>query len=122
MIHKLNRLSIGIFFLFAGINHFINPEFYLPLIPPFFPFPQTINVLSGLIEIVLGLGIFFKQTRKFAAYGIIGLMVLFIPAHVYFIQIDSCIPGGLCVPEWIGMMRLVIIHPLLILWAYSNRI
>ncbi|WP_375577599.1 hypothetical protein ABWH96_11100 [Marivirga tractuosa] len=106
------------FYLLAGFNHFINPEFYLPLIPPFFSNPEKINVLSGITEIILAIGILFYPSRKYAAYSIILMLIAFIPSHVYFIQIGSCINDGLCVPEWIGWIRLLLIHPVLIYWAY----
>lgn len=111
------RLMTG-FYLIAGFNHFLNPEFYLPLIPPFFTYPEKINILSGLAEIVLATGILFYPSRKYASYGIIAMLIAFIPSHIYFIQINSCIEGGLCVPEWIGWIRLIFIHPLLIYWAW----
>jgi uncharacterized membrane protein len=107
------------FYLIAGLNHFINPTFYLPLIPPFFPFPEIINWLSGIFEIVLALGIIFSNSRKIASFGIIAILIAFIPSHVYFIQIGSCIDDGLCVAPWIGWFRLIIIHPFLLFWAWK---
>jgi uncharacterized membrane protein len=59
-------------------------------------------------------------TRKWAAYGIIAMLIAFIPSHIYFIQINSC-AGQLCVPTWLGWARLLLIHPLLLFWAWSNR-
>ncbi|GMQ27620.1 DoxX family protein [Algoriphagus confluentis] len=109
---------MGYFYLIAGINHFLTPEFYLPLIPPFFSHPDLINTLSGVAEILLGLGILYFPTRTRAAWGVVLMLLAFIPAHVYFIQIGSCIEEGLCVSEWIGWVRLMIIHPILIFWAY----
>lgn len=109
---------MSIFYLIAGFNHFINPDFYLPLIPPFFNYPEKINVLSGIAEIVLATGILFYPSRKYASYGIMIMLLAFIPSHVYFIQINSCIEDGLCVPEWIGWFRLILIHPALLLWVW----
>ncbi len=109
--------GMAYFYLAAGVNHFVSPEFYLPLIPPFFSQPELINTLAGVAEILLGLGILYYPTRKRAGLGVLILLVAFIPSHVYFIQIGSCIEGGLCVPEWVGWFRLLVIHPFLILWA-----
>ena len=109
--------ALGYFYLVAGINHFLTPDFYLPLIPPFFSSPEAINVLAGVAELLLGVGVLYFPTRKRAAWGIVVLLVCFIPSHVYFIQVGSCIPEGLCVPAWIGWIRLLLIHPLLIYWA-----
>lgn len=110
--------SLGGFFLIAGINHFINPDFYLPLIPDYLPFPEALNYISGILEIVAGIGIFGRQTREIAVWLIISLMLVFIPSHVYFIQIGACVDQGLCVPEWVAWVRLLLIHPLLIAWAW----
>ena len=107
-----------IFYFAGGINHFINPEFYLPLIPPIFPRPELINILSGVAEIALAIGMIFSKTRKLASFLIIIMLVAFIPSHVYFIQIGSCVNDGLCVQQWVGWIRLVLIHPLLIYWAW----
>lgn len=108
----------GVFFVVAGLNHFINPSFYLPLIPDYLPFHRWINAAAGLAEIAAGSGMLYLQTRKAAAWLIVAMLIAFIPSHVYFIQIGSCVPDGLCVPPWVGWIRLLIIHPLLIAGAY----
>ncbi|MFY0607911.1 MAG: hypothetical protein JXR10_14430 [Cyclobacteriaceae bacterium] len=119
---KIKTFSLWLmagFYVFAGANHFINPEFYLPLIPPYLPNPQAINVISGIAEILLGVGLLFPQLRRFSSIGIILMLMAFIPSHVYFIAEDSCL-GDLCVDNWVGIARLVVVHPLLILWAKFN--
>lgn len=120
VLRKFSRWVLAGFFVGAGANHFINPAFYFPLIPDYLPFHWWINFFSGLLEIVLGLGLLSKRTQTFSSFGIIILMVLFIPAHVYFIQRGNCVES-LCIEPWIGWARLIVIHPLLILWAFSHR-
>lgn len=106
------------FFLFAGVYHFVNPELYLPLIPKYFPMPEVINWVSGILEILLAVGLLPLKTRKPASLGIIILLIAFIPSHVYFIQIGSCLESSLCVAPWVAWIRLLVIHPLLIYWAW----
>ena len=118
--YPLNVLAMALFYVAAGLNHFINPAFYLPLIPPYFPYHTLINVCSGMIEILLGVLLIPTISRKWAALGIIAMLIAFIPAHVHFIEVNSC-AGGLCVPPWVGWFRLVVAHPLLIYWAWTNR-
>lgn len=115
---KILLYLMAVFYIFAGINHFRDPKFYIDLIPPYFPFKEFINIASGVIEIILGALLIPTQTRKYAGYAIILMLVAFIPSHIYFIQIGSCVDGGLCVTEIIGWVRLIVIHPLLIAWAY----
>lgn len=109
------------FYILAGFNHFISPEFYLPLIPPYFTHPEVINSLSGIFEIAGGTGLLISGVRKYAALCIGLLLIGFIPAHVYFIQIGSCIQGenALCVPQWVGYARLIVIHPILLWWSWK---
>ncbi|PZX54886.1 DoxX family protein [Algoriphagus chordae] len=116
---KLVGLYImSVFYIFAGVNHFISPESYLGLLPEYLPFHEVLNFLAGLFEVVFGLALLFTQTRSLAAWGIILMLIAFIPAHVYFIQLDSCIENGICLPPWTGWFRLIILHPILLFWAY----
>jgi uncharacterized membrane protein len=121
MVRKAFLLTAALFYTIGGINHFVHPQFYIPLIPPYLVFVDELNVLSGLAEILLAIGLLFTKTRKLASIGIIAMLVAFIPSHVYFIQIGSCVENGLCVPAWIAWVRLVAVHPLLVWWAYAIR-
>lgn len=116
---KILKWSFSLFYMVAGVNHFLNPQFYYGLIPNYLPFPECINYLSGVAELIFGFFAIFAKTEKIGGVGILLLLILFIPAHVYFIQIGSCINGGLCVAQWIGWVRLVVIHPLLLIWAWQ---
>jgi uncharacterized membrane protein len=112
------RLVLAAFYVTAGINHFWHPEFYRPLIPDYLPWNNLINTFSGMVEVILGILVLPAVTRKIAAYSLIAMLVAFIPSHVYFIELGGCIPEGLCVPEWVGWVRLVIIHPFLMAWVW----
>lgn len=120
MIRFWRLLLIG-FYILAGSYHFIHPEFYYGLIPDYLPYHQAINYTSGFLEIVLAIGVAIPKTRLMAVKAIITLLVLFVPSHIYFIQIGACIEGMLCVAPWIAWIRLLVIHPLLIFWAWSVR-
>lgn len=115
---KALRFLFGFLFILAGINHFINPESYLPLIPPYFPYPEFINILSGLLEVIFGAGLLFERYRRFSAFGIIAMMIAFVPAHMYHIQMDGCVSDQSCIPLWAAWARLLLIQPLLIFWAW----
>ncbi len=109
-----------IFYVFAGYNHFANPSFYLPVIPPYLSmWASEINLLSGIIEIVLGLLLIPKYTRRYAGWGIILMLIAFIPSHIYFIQKGAFTLGGITMNPTISWIRLLIAHPLLIVWAWQ---
>ena len=117
--YLISKYSCFLFYLSAGINHIISPDFYIDLIPNYLPHPHIINLLSGLIEITLSLLLLSPKYIKIGAWGIIVLLIFFVPSHIYFIKIGSCVPNGLCVNPIIGWLRLIIVHPILILWAWN---
>lgn len=118
---KLKKPSLYLMvflYVLAGVNHFISPDSYLPLIPYYLPNHELINILAGIAEIILGVGLLILKTRIIAAWGVILMLIAFIPSHVYFIQIGSCVEGGICTPQWVGWLRLLVIHPILLAWAW----
>lgn len=118
------QLSIAVFSFFygiAGLMHFINPDIYLEVIPDYLSDASLLNTLAGIAELVIAICIWFKPLRNYVVYGTILMLIAFIPAHVYFIEIGSC-AGDLCIPEWIGWLRLIIIHPLLIFWTWTLQL
>lgn len=121
MIKKYARIILIAFYLVAGVNHFVHPDFYLPLIPDYFPWKNAINIISGILEIVLAMGMIWRPTRKWAAIGIVAILLAFIPSHWHFIQLGAYVEGGLCVPEWVAWVRLFPVHFLLMIWAWWVR-
>lgn len=111
-------------YLLAGINHFRNPEGYYKIIPPWIGNVELVNTAAGIAEILLALLLIFNKTRRWACYGIIAMLLAFLPAHVYMLQTGFCpeIAGvKKCAPEWALWMRLLLFQPLLIWWAWTNR-
>ena len=60
-----------------------NPEFYVPIVPSWLPFPLAIVYLSGIIELLLGIVTLFLNQKytKYGLFGIFILMVIFLPLH-----------------------------------------
>ena len=108
-----------VFYLFAGYNHFANPSFYMPIIPPYLSdWAKEINLLSGIAEIVLALLLIPKATRTLAVKGIIIMLIAFIPSHIYFIQKGSFTLGSITITPTLSYIRLLIGQPILILWVW----
>lgn len=113
------RWLLILFYFVAGLNHFIHPEFYLPLIPPYLPEPELLNLISGVLEVVLAIGVSIPKFRKSSVVLIILMLIAFIPSHIYFIQEGACMnEQSLCTHMWVAWVRLIVIHPIFILWAW----
>lgn len=117
---KISFVLLTALYLVAGSNHFVHPAGYLKLIPPYLPFPQILNLLAGFFEILFGLMLIFKPTRKYAVYGIILMLIAFIPAHIYMIQIAPFMLEKLLVTKTVAWIRLPL-QAVLIVWAYWHR-
>lgn len=115
---KISLILFATVYGVAGINHLVNPETYLELIPEWLGDRTIINVLAGIVEILVAVLAIFPKTRKISGYLAMAMLIAFVISHVYFIQIGHC-AGDMCLDPWIGWVRLVVIHPLLIYWAYS---
>jgi uncharacterized membrane protein len=122
---KITRNFIGltlfcIFYVIAGINHFWHPGAYLDLIPPYMGHSAFYNFISGALEISGGLLMIIPATRKLSACLVILLLVAFIPAHIYLIQMKGCVSENLCVPGWVAWLRLFPCQFILMWWAWKT--
>jgi len=83
---KIKTISIiimSLFYIMAGTNHFINPDWYVRIVPPIFPFKTAIVYISGILEIILGSLLIFPKTRFIAGWGLIILLLAVYPANIY---------------------------------------
>lgn len=67
----------------AGVNHFVNPEFYLKIVPSVLPYPEALVYLSGAAEIAGALGTMHPRTRRLAGWFLIATLVGVYPANIY---------------------------------------
>jgi len=102
----------------AGLNHFRNPASYIKIIPPYFPHPEILNLAAGICEIGFAMMLIFTQTRRLAAWGIIWMLLAFLPVHIKMVVDAPLMLGDLKVTPFIAWIRLVVLQPLLILWAF----
>ena len=101
-------------YVVAGVNHFLNPKMYLAIMPPYIPAHQLMVVVSGVAEVVLGIGLLFPATRSLAAWGLILLLIAVFPANLYMAQSQRFARF----PAWLRWGRLPL-QGVLIVWAYQ---
>lgn len=83
---KISLILMSLLYISAGIYHFINPTFYLKIMPNYIPSHLTMIYLSGVIEIVLGSALLIKKFQKTAAWLIILMLIVFLPVHIKMTQ------------------------------------
>jgi len=116
---KTGLVVMVIFYLVAGFNHFYNPSSYLKMIPAYLPYPKIINLAAGFCELWFAIMLIFNKTRTFAAWGIILMLIAFLPVHIQMVKDAPFLLGGsITVTPLIARIRLLVLQPLLILWAW----
>ena len=71
------------FYVFAGVQHFRDPQFYLKIVPPKLPWREAAVYLSGVAEIAGGVGLLVPALRRAAAWGLVALLIVVFPANIY---------------------------------------
>ncbi len=111
---KASLYVMSVLYIAAGLNHFWHPKPYRRIMPPWLPWHSALVMLSGLLEVVLGLLLLFPATRQAAAWGLIVLLIAVFPANVQMALMYAPRGGG---PFLLALMRLPL-QALLIWWAY----
>ena len=104
MLKSTVRTGFGVVFIVLGTLHFVRPGFYVPIMPPYFAVPLFWVLLSGLCEILGGVGLLLRPYRRAAAYALALLMLAFMPVHVEML-IDPASVGVESVPPIVLFWR-----------------
>ncbi|WP_342376429.1 hypothetical protein NVS55_34735 [Myxococcus stipitatus] len=98
-------MATGLFFIGAGVMHFVMPARYDALIPPQLPWPRFWTLLSGALEVAGGVGMLSVKTRKLAAVGLIGLLLAILPANIHEAMANQA-SHVLPFPDWYFWVRI----------------
>ena len=108
------KYVLGVFFALAGLNHFINPAFYLNIMPPYLPWHAFLVYLSGFFEVLFGILVLLSKYRRIGAWGIIAVLIAVTPANLHMALHTQLYPY---IPPWALWLRLPL-QLVLIAWAY----
>ncbi len=98
-------LLMAIFYVHIGILHFLDPKYFLNIMPPYLPYHIELVYISGFFEILLGLLIIFPKYRTYASWGIILLLIAVFPANIYLAQSEIA-QQGLDISKEVAIWRL----------------
>jgi uncharacterized membrane protein len=110
-----SRLLLGVAFVGAGVNHFAMPRHYERIVPPSIKDrARGVVVVSGVAEILGGVGVLLPWTRRSAGLGLIALLAAVFPANLYMARTPEHFRK---IPRWALYARLPL-QPLMMLWAW----
>ena len=111
-----SRALLAIFFIVAGCLHFIFPDAYMKVMPPWLPAHLTLVLVSGGFEILGGIGVLFKPLRRSAGLGLILLSLAVLPANVQML-LNALADGTATI--WLVLLALRLpLQLLLIYWIW----
>ncbi len=117
---SLSLVLIGIGFVVAGLLHLLKPRVYVRIVPRWLPAPLLLVVVSGVAEILGGVGVLLPATRVAAGWGLIALLVAVFPANVQML-LDALARGAS--RGWVTSLVLRLpLQPALLWWVYQAAV
>ena len=111
---------MSIMYVFIGIRHFTDPQYFLGIVPPQLPFKLFLVYFTGLIEVVGGVAILAPKTRKAGAYLLILLLVSVFPANIY-LYVSETPQNLLGISKIDALIRMPFQAPLILLAFWHSK-
>lgn len=109
-----SRALLGAFFIGSGVNHFVIPKAYRKIVPPGIGDPATLVTVTGVAEVLGGVGVFVPATRRLSGLALIALLAAIFPANLHMARNPEKfhkIPRGL-------LYARLPLQPLAMVWAW----
>jgi len=119
---RVVAVLLGALFVAAGAAHFLRTPFYLRMMPPYLPAHLLLVQISGVCEILGGVGLVLGRTRRVAAIGLIALLIAVFPANVHMaLNPEQYADIGPPVAFYVRLpLQFVLIY--LVWWAGARRV
>lgn len=111
---RLALVGLSLFFVVAGVNHFVNPTFYIQIMPPYLPAHRELVYLSGVLEILGGVAVLVPGIRSTAGLGLVLLLVAIFPANLHMALNPDLFPSMSPAALYVRLP----FQALFIVWAY----
>ena len=115
MIRTALLVLLAVLMVAAGVLHFLKPKVYVRMMPTWLPAHLALVYISGVFEILGGLGLILPRTRRLAGWGLVALYIAVFPANLNM-ALHHLPFGGRPVPSWALWARLPL-QAVLIAWA-----
>jgi uncharacterized membrane protein len=100
-----------------GVLHFVMSDPFVRIVPAWMPAPLVLVWVSGVFEILGGVGLLVRRTRRAASYGLMALYLAVFPANVNMAVNDLTFDGTHHLPPALLWLRLPL-QVVLIAWAF----
>jgi len=111
---RIALAGLAVFFVAAGLNHFLDPAFYLRIMPPYLPWHEALVFVSGVLEVAGGVAVLVPRWRSMAGWGLVILLVAIFPANLHMALNVELFPD---IDPWLLYGRLPL-QAAFVAWAY----
>ena len=87
--------ALGLSLFAAGALHVAVPQVFAAIVPDYLPAPQMLVYAGGASLLGGSFGVVWKRLRKFTSYGVIGMLLAFLPANLNVAMNGAKLPDGL---------------------------
>jgi uncharacterized membrane protein len=108
------KALFAMIFVVAGVVHFARPSGFVAIVPPYLPAPLLLVYVSGVCEVVLGGLLLAPRLSRFAAWGLVALLIAVFPANVQMALHSGANPAWTPFLRWARLPA----QGLLIAWAF----
>ena len=105
LLKKSTIYFMGAAYIYVGLRHFIDPNFFMAIMPDYLPYHLEAVYVSGVFEIILGGMLLYKKTRRLAGWGLIALLIAVFPANIYLAQNETA-QQSLDISQFVAIIRL----------------
>jgi uncharacterized membrane protein len=114
----VTRWVLAFAMIAIGVGHFLGPEPFVAIVPAFLPAKLALVLVSGVFEVLGGVGLLVPRVRRLAGYGLVALYVAVFPANVNM-AVNHLPLGNSVPPDWAlwGRLPLQIVLIALALWV-----
>lgn len=89
----ISRGLLALLLITAGTLHWLTPRPFVQMMPAFLPYPLELVYISGVFEILGGIGLLVPPVSQVAAWGVILLFIAVFPANINMAVNDLIIDG-----------------------------
>jgi uncharacterized membrane protein len=90
---------------FAGVHHFTDADTFVAIMPPYLPAHLELVYVSGVFEILGGIGLLLPMFRRWAGWGLVALLLAVFPANIHMLVNDVYF-GDMPHHRWLLWVRL----------------
>jgi uncharacterized membrane protein len=101
-------LGLAVVFLWfagGGVLHFVKPQMFASIVPPYVPFPLAVVYVTGVLELLGAAALWLPSLRRWAGIALFVFTLCVTPANVYMWMNPQLFPN---VSETALSVRLVI--------------